>query len=84
MTNSHHIYSSKSTNRFGMKSYNICYIASNLSNKKNVEKTIDLNIVFIVIEQYVRNPKNYDFYILENKCNEINDKFILIYPVPFQ
>ena len=68
----------------GLETHNICYIANNLSNKKNVEKTIDLNIVFIVIEQYVRNPKNYDFYILENKYNEINDKFILIYPVPFQ
>jgi hypothetical protein len=68
----------------GIETHNICYIANNLANKRNVEKNIPYNIIFIVIEQYSRNPKNYDFYILENKCHVIQDKFILISQVPFQ
>ena len=68
----------------GIETHNICYIASNLANKRNLEKTIESNINLIVIDQYIRNPKNYDFYIIENKYKEINDKFILISPVPFQ
>jgi len=68
----------------GIETHNICYIANNLANKRNVEKTIETNINFIVIDQYIRNSKNYDFYILENKYKEINQNFILIYPVPFQ
>ena len=67
----------------GIETHNICYIANNLANKRNVEKTISYNIIFIVMEQFNRNPKNYEFYIIENKCHGITDKFILISPVPF-
>jgi hypothetical protein len=67
----------------GIETHNICYIAGSLANKRNVEKSIDYNIVFLVLDQYLRNPKNYDFYILENRVNSITNKFIMISPVPF-
>jgi hypothetical protein len=67
----------------GIETHNICYIAGSLANKRNVEKCIDYNIVFLVLDQYLRNPKNYDFFILENQVNSITNKFIMISPVPF-
>jgi hypothetical protein len=68
----------------GIETHNICYIANNLANKRNVEKSVEFNIVFIVIEQYIRNPKTYDFFILESDFKIIQDKFILISQAPFQ
>lgn len=70
----------------GLEEHNICYITTNLNNKRIIEKNVSYNLVFLVPEQYKRNPKNYDFFILEVPLeNEnIKGKSIMISPIPFQ
>ena len=70
----------------GLEEHTICYITTNLNNKRIIEKNVNYNLVFLSPEQYKRNPKNYDFFILEVHLeNEhIKGKSIMISPVPFQ
>lgn len=67
----------------GIETHNICCILINYNSKRNFEKNKwNENIVSVVHDQYVKNPKPFDFFLLETPVENMQQgKFIMISPI---
>lgn len=67
----------------GIETHNICCILINYNSKRNFEKNKwNENIVSFVHDQYLKNPKPFDFFLLETPVENIQQgKFIMISPI---